>query len=107
MCRPPSAAPSWPAAPTQRPRPDANQHVADHVPGAERREAYGDAPKTDAGTRTIALDPHTEWGSAWAESVRVFTEENGEMLPLPTSPPGAWVCWRTPSLMSGLHVSRV
>ncbi|MFI2187583.1 tyrosine-type recombinase/integrase [Streptomyces sioyaensis] len=59
-------------------------------------EVYEDDPKTDAGARTIALDSDTvralkrhraqqdkdreEWGSAWAETGRVFTKENGEML---------------------------
>ncbi|OLZ62906.1 site-specific integrase [Streptomyces sp. IMTB 2501] len=59
-------------------------------------EVYEDDPKTDAGARTIALDSDTvqalkrhraqqdkdrkEWESAWVESGRVFTKENGEML---------------------------
>lgn len=59
-------------------------------------EVYEDDPKTDAGARTIALDTDTvqalkrhraqqdkdreEWGTAWVESGRVFTKENGEML---------------------------
>ncbi len=59
-------------------------------------EVYGDDPKTDAGARTIALDSDTvqtlklhraqqdkdrkEWGTAWVETGRVFTRENGEML---------------------------
>ncbi|MBY8866648.1 site-specific integrase [Streptomyces sennicomposti] len=59
-------------------------------------EVYEDDPKTDAGARTIALDSDTvqalkqhrvqqdkdreEWGSAWVETARVFTKENGEML---------------------------
>ncbi|MFG2863138.1 tyrosine-type recombinase/integrase [Streptomyces sioyaensis] len=59
-------------------------------------EVYEDGPKTDAGARTIALDSDTvralkrhriqqdadreEWGSAWVETGRVFTKENGEML---------------------------
>ncbi|MEU5087278.1 site-specific integrase [Streptomyces sp. NPDC021356] len=59
-------------------------------------EVYEDDPKTDAGARTIALDSdtvqalkqhraqqdkgRTEWGSAWVETGRVFTKENGEML---------------------------
>ncbi|MFD9814474.1 tyrosine recombinase XerC [Streptomyces sp. NPDC059080] len=59
-------------------------------------EVYEDDPKTDAGARTIALDSDTvqalkrhrsqqdkdrvEWGSAWVETGRVFTRENGEML---------------------------
>lgn len=59
-------------------------------------EVYEDDPKTDAGARTIALDADTvqalkrhraqqdkdreKWGSAWAETGRVFTRENGELL---------------------------
>ncbi|MFJ9868424.1 tyrosine recombinase XerC [Streptomyces sp. NPDC101165] len=59
-------------------------------------EVYEDDPKTDAGARTIALDSDTvqalkrhraqqdrdreEWASAWVETGRVFTRENGEML---------------------------
>lgn len=59
-------------------------------------EVYEDDPKTDAGARTIALDSETvqalkrhrtqqdkdreEWGSAWVETGRVFTKENGELL---------------------------
>ncbi|MFJ1644690.1 site-specific integrase [Streptomyces sp. NPDC088258] len=59
-------------------------------------EVYEDDPKTDAGARTIALDSDTvralkghrvqqdkdreKWGSAWAETGRVFTRENGELL---------------------------
>ncbi|BDH15752.1 tyrosine-type recombinase/integrase [Streptomyces hygroscopicus] len=59
-------------------------------------EVYEDDPKTDAGARTIALDSDTvralkqhrvqqdkdreEWGSAWVETGRVFTKENGELL---------------------------
>jgi integrase len=59
-------------------------------------EVYEDDPKTDAGARTVALDSDTvqalkrhrvqqdkdreEWGSAWVETGRVFTKENGEML---------------------------
>ncbi|GGU89796.1 site-specific integrase [Streptomyces filipinensis] len=59
-------------------------------------EVYEDDPKTDAGARTIALDSDTvqalkrhraqqdkdreEWKSAWVETGRVFTKENGEML---------------------------
>ncbi|MDX3402971.1 site-specific integrase [Streptomyces sp. ME01-18h] len=59
-------------------------------------EVYEDDPKTDAGARTIALDSdtvqalkrhraqqdkdRTEWGSAWVETGRVFTKENGETL---------------------------
>lgn len=59
-------------------------------------EVYEDDPKTDAGARTIALDSDTvqalkrhrtqqdkdreEWGSAWVETGRVFTRENGELL---------------------------
>ncbi|MEU6089080.1 site-specific integrase [Streptomyces sp. NPDC047085] len=59
-------------------------------------EVYEDDPKTDAGARTIALDSDTvqalkrhraqqdkdrkEWESAWVETGRVFTKENGEML---------------------------
>ncbi|WP_435811600.1 site-specific integrase, partial [Streptomyces decoyicus] len=59
-------------------------------------EVYEDDPKTDAGARTIALDSDTvralkrhraqqdkdceEWDSAWVETGRVFTKENGEML---------------------------
>ncbi|MGW8881128.1 hypothetical protein [Streptomyces mirabilis] len=73
-------------------------------------EVYEDDLKPDTGARTIALDSDTvqalmrhraqqdkdreEWGSAWAESVRVFTEENGEMLPLPTSPGRSSSCTR-------------
>ncbi|AIA05223.1 site-specific integrase [Streptomyces noursei] len=59
-------------------------------------EVYEDDPKTDAGARTIALDSGTiralerhraqqdedraAWGSAWVETGRVFTLENGELL---------------------------
>ncbi|MFF8953757.1 tyrosine recombinase XerC [Streptomyces sp. NPDC014940] len=59
-------------------------------------EVYEDDPKTDAGARTIALDSATvqalrrhrarqdqdrkQWGSAWMETGRVFTKENGELL---------------------------
>lgn len=59
-------------------------------------EVYEDDPKTDAGARTIALDFDTvqvltrhraqqdkdreKWGSAWVETGRVFTRENGELL---------------------------
>ncbi|MFJ4125196.1 site-specific integrase [[Kitasatospora] papulosa] len=59
-------------------------------------EVYEDDPKTDARARTIALDSDTvqalkqhraqqdkdreKWGSAWAETGRVFTRENGELL---------------------------
>ncbi|MER5612036.1 site-specific integrase [Streptomyces sp. NPDC002215] len=59
-------------------------------------EVYEDDPKTDAGARTIALDADTvqslkrhraqqdkdrqEWESAWVETGRVFTRENGELL---------------------------
>ncbi|MBC9730446.1 tyrosine recombinase XerC [Streptomyces sp. TRM68367] len=59
-------------------------------------EVYEDDLKTDAGARTIALDSDTvralrrhraqqdkdrkEWESAWVETGRVFTKENGEML---------------------------
>ncbi|MGI5470250.1 site-specific integrase [Streptomyces sp. CA-132043] len=59
-------------------------------------EVYEDDPKTDAGARTIALDSDTvqvlkqhraqqdrdreEWGSAWVETGRAFTRENGEPL---------------------------
>ncbi|MFI7018669.1 site-specific integrase [Streptomyces sp. NPDC050164] len=59
-------------------------------------EVYADDPKTDAGARTIALGSDTvqalkrhraqqnkdrkEWESAWVETGRVFTKENGEML---------------------------
>ncbi|KNB50239.1 site-specific integrase [Streptomyces caatingaensis] len=59
-------------------------------------EVYEDDPKTDAGARTIALDSDTvralkrhraqqdkdreQWGSAWVETGRVFTRENGELL---------------------------
>lgn len=59
-------------------------------------EVYEDDPKTDAGARTIALDSDTvqalkrhrtqqdkdrkEWESAWVETGRVFTRENGELL---------------------------
>ncbi|MFJ9414612.1 tyrosine-type recombinase/integrase [Streptomyces sp. NPDC101227] len=60
------------------------------------REVYEEDPKTDAGARTVSLDSHTvqalkwhrfqqdkdrkEWGSAWLETGRAFTRENGEML---------------------------
>jgi hypothetical protein len=59
-------------------------------------EVYEDDPKTDSGARTIALDSDTvdalkrhraqqdedreRWGSAWVETGRVFTRENGELL---------------------------
>ncbi|WP_331452720.1 site-specific integrase [Streptomyces sp. SS162] len=59
-------------------------------------EVYEDDPKTDAGARTIALDGDTvevlrrhrarqdeereKWGTAWVETGRVFTRENGELL---------------------------
>lgn len=59
-------------------------------------EVYEDDPKTDASARTIVLDSDTvqalrlhraqqdkdreEWGSAWVETCRVFTRENGEPL---------------------------
>lgn len=59
-------------------------------------EVYEDDPKTDAGARTIALDSDTvrvlgrhraqqdkdrkEWESAWVETCRVFTRENGALL---------------------------
>ncbi|MHB9753207.1 site-specific integrase [Streptomyces sp. BYX5S] len=59
-------------------------------------EVYEDDPKTDAGARTVALDSDTvqalkrhraqqdkereEWGTAWVETGRIFTKENGEML---------------------------
>ncbi|MFJ9340229.1 tyrosine recombinase XerC [Streptomyces sp. NPDC101733] len=59
-------------------------------------EVYEDDPKTDAGARTIALDSDTvhalrrhraqqdearaKWESAWVETGRVFTRENGELL---------------------------
>ncbi|MFF2523858.1 site-specific integrase [Streptomyces liangshanensis] len=59
-------------------------------------EVYEDDLKTDAGARTIALDSDTvralrrhrarqekdrdKWGSAWVETGRVFTRENGELL---------------------------
>ncbi|MCX4778986.1 site-specific integrase [Streptomyces sp. NBC_01264] len=59
-------------------------------------EVYEDDPKTDAGARTIALDSDTvhalrrhraqqdvaraQWKSAWVETGRVFTRENGELL---------------------------
>jgi integrase len=59
-------------------------------------EVYEDDSKTDAGARTIALDSDTvqalrrhrlqqdkdreTWGSAWVETGRVFTRENGELL---------------------------
>ncbi|MFJ2268609.1 tyrosine recombinase XerC [Streptomyces sp. NPDC087849] len=59
-------------------------------------EVYEDDPKTDAGARTIALDFDTvqalkqhraqqdkdrqEWESAWVETGRVFTRENGDLL---------------------------
>ncbi|MFF7869132.1 hypothetical protein ACFZCT_22080 [Streptomyces qaidamensis] len=57
---------------------------------------YEDDPKTDAGARTIALDSDTvevlrrhraqqdadreKWETAWVETGRVFTRENGELL---------------------------
>ncbi|MFE1308889.1 hypothetical protein [Streptomyces sp. NPDC058755] len=83
--------------------------VGRHQPGrrsqhrrqATRRggwEVYEDDPKTDTGARTIALDSDTvralrrhraqqdkdrkEWESAWVETGRVFTQENGELLQL-------------------------
>jgi hypothetical protein len=59
-------------------------------------EVYEDDPKTDAGARTIALDSDTvralrrhrlqqdkdreKCESAWVETGRVFTRENGELL---------------------------
>ncbi|MFD3379050.1 MULTISPECIES: hypothetical protein [unclassified Streptomyces] len=59
-------------------------------------EVYEDDPKTDAGARTIDFDSDTvqaltrhraqqdkdreKWGSAWVETGRVFTRENGELL---------------------------
>ncbi len=59
-------------------------------------EVYEDDPKTEAGARTIALDSDTvqalrrhraqqdkdreEWSTAWVETGRVFTQENGELL---------------------------
>ncbi|WP_121712736.1 site-specific integrase [Streptomyces sp. E5N91] len=59
-------------------------------------EVYEDDPKTDAGARTIALDSDTvkvlrrhraqqdadreKWDTAWVETGRVFTRENGELL---------------------------
>ncbi|MEV0446151.1 site-specific integrase [Streptomyces spectabilis] len=59
-------------------------------------EVYEDAPKTDSGARTIALDADTvavlkahrkrqaeerlTWGEAWVETGRVFTDEQGEWL---------------------------
>ncbi|MCJ0871191.1 site-specific integrase [Streptomyces sp. AP-93] len=59
-------------------------------------EVYEDDPKTDSGARTIALDSDTvqalrrhraqqdkdraQWESAWVETGRVFTRENGELL---------------------------
>ncbi|MFD9717416.1 tyrosine recombinase XerC [Streptomyces sp. NPDC059076] len=59
-------------------------------------EVYEDDPKTDSGARSIALDSDTvdalkrhrvqqdedreRWGSAWVETGRVFTRENGELL---------------------------
>ncbi|MFE2518233.1 hypothetical protein [Streptomyces mirabilis] len=81
-------------------------------------EVYEDDPKIDTGALTIALDSDTvhalmrhraqqdkdreERESVWAESVRVFTKENGEMLPLPTSPGGSSSCTRrSASLRSG------
>ena len=57
---------------------------------------YEDAPKSDAGDRTIALDAGTvaalrahrrsqladrlRWGSAWTDSGKVFTREDGSSL---------------------------
>ncbi len=57
---------------------------------------YEDNPKTDAGERTIALDAamvtalrahrrrqleeRMRWGSAWADSGKVFTKEDGSTL---------------------------
>ncbi|MDT3397724.1 tyrosine-type recombinase/integrase [Streptomyces sp. B1866] len=59
-------------------------------------EVYEDDPKTSAGVRTIALDDGTvdvlrahrerqdrareEWGDAWVETGRVFTQDNGAWL---------------------------
>jgi integrase len=59
-------------------------------------EVYEDSPKSDAGERVVALDAGTvtalrehrrrqladrmEWGSAWVNSGRVFTRENGSQL---------------------------
>ncbi|MFJ4908818.1 tyrosine recombinase XerC [Streptomyces sp. NPDC093249] len=59
-------------------------------------EVYEDDPKTDAGARTIALDSATvdvlrrhraqqdadreKWETAWVETGRLFTRENGELL---------------------------
>lgn len=60
------------------------------------REYYEDTPKSEAGERTIALDPDTvaalrehrrhqleermAWGAAWTDSGRVFTREDGVEL---------------------------
>lgn len=60
------------------------------------REYYEDTPKSEAGERTIALDPDTvaalrahrrhqleermQWGAAWTDSGRVFTREDGVEL---------------------------
>jgi integrase len=62
----------------------------------EGREYYEDTPKSEAGERTISLDAGTvtalrehrrrqleerlEWGSAWTDSGRVFTREDGVEL---------------------------
>jgi integrase len=59
-------------------------------------EVYEEDPKTDAGARTIALDTDTadvlrahrerqradrqKWGTAWVETGRVFTREDGSWL---------------------------
>jgi integrase len=60
------------------------------------REVIEDDPKSEAGERTVPLDAGTvaalraqrraqlaerlEWGSAWVDSGKVFTRENGEPL---------------------------
>ena len=72
-------------------------------------EVIEDAPKSEAGGRTIALDAGSvaalrthrraqlvkrlEWGSAWVNLGKVFTRENGE----PCTPPGS-LTGSTPSL---------
>jgi integrase len=59
-------------------------------------DVYEDDPKSDAGGRTIPLDPGTvkvlrehrrtqrenrlAWGPAWIDSGRVFTQEDGQRL---------------------------
>ncbi|MFJ3747934.1 hypothetical protein ACIPV8_28230 [Streptomyces albidoflavus] len=91
-------------------------------------EVYEDDPKTDVGARTIALDSDTvhalkrhraqqdkdrkEWENAWVETGRVFTKENGELLPpLPTSRNGSSSCTsrsasRRPGSTTSATVSR-